>query len=174
MKSVKVSFNFVKHIDAAGQKKELSRWNPADVNQWIIDLNDIFTPQANVVLKKAQARWVTVRRNLGTSVSIDEWDHVSAQRDPQADLNIFLVGTWTSIKGRDPNGSFFKATKDAVCDDRPSENLLLQTMSHEIGHFLGAGHEPGQKPSKQHWLMSSSPRTGNKIIHQWAMNFNPW
>jgi hypothetical protein len=177
-KLVKVAFHFAATTDGSGKIQPLTRWNPSDTPQWIIDLNHMFTPQANVVFEKIHADyWVPYmkgskeKKDPTKPFSLAEWDKLDVKRPPKANLNIYLVGKWIGT-GSDPLGSHIIATKDVVCDDTTDHSSILMLLSHEIGHFLGAGHPP---VGKRHWITEMSfARTGNKIPHDFVLKFNPW
>lgn len=181
-KLVKVAFHFAATTDGSGKIQPLTRWNPSDTSQWIIDLNHIFTPQANVVFEKIHADyWVPKKKDPKNPSALTAWDPkvpfalatwdtVDVKRLPKV-LNIYLVGKWIG-NGSDPLGSHIIATKDVVCDDTTDHSSILMLLSHEIGHFLGAGHPPA---GKRHWVTEMSfARTGNKIPHDFVLKFNPW
>jgi hypothetical protein len=181
-KLVKVAFHFAATTDGSGKIQPLTRWNPSDTSQWIIDLNHMYTPQANVVFEKIHADyWVPQKKDPKNPSSLTPWDPkvpfslatwdtVTVKRLPKV-LNIYLVGKWIG-NGSDPLGSHIIATKDVVCDDTTDHSSILMLLSHEIGHFLGAGHPP---VGKRHWITEMSfARTGNKIPHDFVLLFNPW
>jgi hypothetical protein len=177
-KLVKVAFHFAATMDGSGKPQPLTRWNPSDTSQWIIDLNHMFTPQANVVFEKIHADyWVPQmkdskeKKDPTKPFSLAEWDTIDVKRHSKANLNIYLVGKWIG-NGSDPLGSHIIATKDVVCDDTTGHGPILMLLSHEIGHFLGAGHPPA---GKRHWVTEMSfARIGNKIPHDFVLKFNPW
>ena len=181
-KLVKVAFHFAATTDGSGKIQPLTRWNPSDTSQWIIDLNHMFTPQANVVFEKIHADyWVPQKKDPKNPsaltpwdpkvpFSLATWDTIDVKRLPKV-LNIYLVGKWLG-DGSDPHGSHIRATKDVVCDDMKGHDLILMLLSHEIGHFLGAGHPP---LGKRHWITEMThAKTGNKIPHDFVLIFNPW
>lgn len=177
-KLVKVAFHFAATLDGRNKIQPLTRWNPSDTSQWIIDLNHMFTPQANVVFEKIHADyWVPQMKDSKENkdptkpFSLAEWDTIDVKRHPKANLNVFLVGKWIG-NGSDPLGSHIIKTKDVVCDDTTDHGAILKLLSHEIGHFLGAGHPP---VGKRHWITEMSfARIGNKIPHDFVLLFNPW
>ena len=182
-KLVKVAFHFAATVDGSGTIQPLTRWNPSDTSQWIIDLNHMFTPQANVVFEKIHADyWVPQKKDPKNPsaltawdpkvpFSLATWDTIDVKRHPKAKVNIYLVGKWRG-DGSDPVGSHIIKTHDVVCDDTTGHGTILMLLSHELGHFLGAGHPPS---GKRHWITEMSfARTGNKIPHDFVLKFNPW
>jgi hypothetical protein len=160
-----LAFNFVKD----GEGNKLTTRNTSQVKQWLEVLNGIFAPQTNIGLVATVNREIVVP-GLAAPVTDTNWPVVSKVRSTQAQLNIFLVGKWLSQGTHDdPNGSYFRDTKDAVVDDRATVQLMLQTLSHEIGHHLGGADYSGQPEL----LMNPSPRGGSRITHQQALNWNP-
>lgn len=141
-KLVKVAFHFAATLDGSNKIQSLTRWNPSSLTAW-----DPKVP-----------------------FSLATWDTIDVKRLPKV-LNIYLVGKWLG-DGSDPKGSFIFATKDVVCDDMTASGPMVMLLSHEIGHFLGAGHPPA---GKRHWITEMVfARTGNKIPHDFVLKFNPW
>ena len=167
-----VTFHFVCDHDHTGQRRMRTKWGPAQVGSWIKVLNGIFTPQANIFLRERNSAVLHLKKNYGPDIDLKEILEMGRAVKNRSHVDVFLVG---KFKGEtDPNGAHVVGTHEIVVDDRPTEELLLQTISHEIGHRLGADHVSGRVGAKRHWLMSSSPRAGSKITHQWALDMNPW
>ena len=142
-KNLRVAFNFLR--DSAGHRT--SRVG-ASVTTWIDEMNRIFTPQANVVIKQHSLREVRVGRNLGRVVqwtkdiaganpAQHEWPEVVALRDGTADFNMFYV--WAYEQDATPLVDDANAgTLDGNClleDDVGGRDS--ETMAHETGHHLG-------------------------------------
>lgn len=171
-KQVDVTFHFVRDRDRNGQPRMRTKWTPAQVDSWIRVLNGIFTPQANILLRNCNSAILDVDRDYGASIDIAELKDLGRRVAKRSHVDVFMVGDFTG--GSDPHGAHLRDTHEIVCDDRRTEELQLQTISHEIGHRLGAHHVSGRTAAKRHWLMSGSPRWGSKITHQWALDINPW
>ncbi len=167
-----VTFHFVRDRDENGRPRMRTKWTPASVANWVNVLNGIFTPQANIVLRNHNSAVFDVDKDYGHSVDVEEIRDLGRRVKRRSHIDVFLVGSFTG--GSDPSGAHVKGTHEIVCDNRPTEELQLQTISHEIGHRLGAHHVSGRVAAKRHWLMSGSPRHGSKITHQWALDINPW
>lgn len=179
---LKLAFNFVMLKNGAGKKALSETRKRSHVTQWIADLNRIFTPQANIVFKQHSIREPSVDRYQGSSIvykTAEDWSKdVGKVRDKTADSNIFLVGKWKGVGDdmyKDVNGTYIVSTKDIICDDRPSYDLFITTLAHELGHFLSRrrnlayGH-PGPKNSL---LVTLNRKDGIKIPKQFVFDFNP-
>ena len=171
-KTVKLSFSFVQ--DNAGHKTTRS---PADVDGWVKNANDIMFNQANIELKKHNVRPIhKIESDLGTVViwsadaAKNEWKKVVANRDGTADLNVFLVWEYE----QDATENIDNAAAGTL---RSEGNCLLEdnigyqtheTLSHEIGHYLGMGHSTTGGD-----LLMSPSRTANRISKAHAAVMNP-
>jgi hypothetical protein len=180
-KVVRAAFNFVR--DNAGHRT--SR-NPADADGWLDVINRIFLYQANVWVRKVDARWVQVNQNLGRVVRFvsqrlsrqhgipraeHEWDDVIAHAHGSADWNLFLVWEYEQdITPNTDNANAGTLDSNTLCEDNVRANPA-ETMAHEMGHFLGMDHPDGG--STGNWLMSDASRTGNKIPKEDANIANP-
>lgn len=169
---IDVTFHFVRDRDRDGRPRMRTKWTPAQVDGWIKVLNGIFTPQANIVLRNRNSAILDVEDDYGPSFDTADVKTLGRLVRKRSKVDIFLVGRFTG--GSDPHGAHIRDTHEIACDDRRTEELQLQTISHEIGHRLGAHHVSGRTAAKRHWLMSGSPRWGSKITHQWALDINPW
>lgn len=147
LKEVRLAFNFV--ADNAGHQ---TTRNSSDVDNWLAELNLIYTPQTNIQFVKNSVRAVTVKKNLGnvvqTSVSQprlpelqSDWYQVVAQRDKSAPINLFFV--WELESDKTPlednvEGSHYE--KNCLIEDDLSADLV-KVIAHELGHALGV---PGE------------------------------
>ncbi len=175
---VRITFNFVR--DSAGHKT--SR-NPGQVDQWLHDMNEIYTPQANIICRKNNARWVNVAKNLGSVVrysahlpgvpaSQHEWDDVAAKRDGTADFNYFLV--WEYEQDATPSHDDTDAgAMNGNCifeDDAGAE--VSETLAHELGHFLGV--QDFYENNHVGWLMYGyTDVRGRTLPRDHALKMNP-
>ena len=171
-REVDVTFHFVRDQDEEGRPRMRTVWDPSVVDRWLGVLNGIFTPQANIVLRNRGSRVMNIAKDYGPSIDLEEIRDMGKRVKNRSTVDVFLVGSFTG--GSNPTGAHVVGSHEIVADDRPTEELQLQTISHEIGHRLGAKHSSGRTYAKRHWLMFSSPRLGSKITNQWAINMNPW
>jgi hypothetical protein len=171
-KTVKLTFSFVE--DSAGHK---TTRNSADVDGWVTNANKIMFNQANIELKKHNVRpTYKVNKDLGNVVlwsataAQNEWKEVVANRDGTADLNVFLVWEYE----QDATENIDNAEAGTL---RHEGNCLLEdnigyqtheTLSHEIGHFLGVGHSATGGD-----LLMSPSRTAHRISKAHAAIMNP-
>src|SRR5262249_7461848 len=91
MKKVNAAFNFVR--DKKGPK---TTRNLAAVTQWVREVNGLFE-ECNVEVMSVGARWVKVDADLPRTITYTagednkDWDLITAQGDPHADVNVFHV-----------------------------------------------------------------------------------
>jgi hypothetical protein len=140
-KTLRVTFNFVR--DTEGPK---TSHVPAEAAQWVRELNWIYQ-QCNVGIVCRAARWITVDRNLGWVISWspdpkenEEWNAVTARRDPGANVNVFCFNDVRFGHPLEDNAWAIGggAGTDLMLDD---ENpYYVATMAHEIGHTQGLVH----------------------------------
>ena len=178
VKTVRIAFNFVQ--DSAGHKT--SR-NPGQVDQWLHQMNEIYTPQANIVCRKNNARWVNVGRNLGNVVrysahlsgvaaSEHEWDAVAGQRDGTADFNYFFVWEYEqdATPGTDNTDAGALSGNCIFEDDAGAE--VAETLAHELGHFLGV--RDFYENNRVGWLMYGiTDDRGRMLPRDHATRMNP-
>lgn len=142
-KEYKLAFHFVS--DNAGHRTTRA---PAAAAGWLSGINWIYNGQTNIYFRTTVARAVTVNQNLGPVVrfskqlagvaaSEHEWDVVIAKGDPNANMNFFLV--WEYEQDATPNVDNTDAGTlggNCIYEDKAGA-YPAETMSHEIGHFLG-------------------------------------
>lgn len=180
-KVVRAAFNFVQD-----NARHRTKRNVGDADGWLDTINRIFLYQANVWVRKMDARWVQVNQNLGDVVRFvsarlsrnfgipraeHEWDVVIAKGLAGADWNVFLV--WEYEQDSTPNIDDANAGtlgSNTLCEDKVRANPA-ETMAHELGHVLGLDDAAGGGTGT--WLMSDASRTGNKIPKQHVNIVNP-
>ncbi len=179
---LRLAFNFVMLKNGTEQKALSEKRKRSHVPQWIADLNRIFTSQANIVFRQHSVREPPVDRYQGGSIvykTAEDWSkEVGKVRDSTADSNIFLVGKWKGVSDdtyMDANGTYIVSTKDIICDDRPSYDLFITTLAHELGHFLARRRNLayGHPGSKHSLLVTLNWKDGIKIPKQFVFDFNP-
>lgn len=146
-KNVKLAFNFVKDNAQHRTHRTLE-----EVKDWMDELNVIYPLQTNIVFELVSYRWVTVDANLGGIIGttgshkpdawVGEWIGVVAQRNPKANVNLFLVWEYDEYNPKYPIGTdtIEGATVNKDClieDDLGGDPTGIQTIAHEIGHALG-------------------------------------
>ena len=173
----KVAFNFVRHKDQSGKIVNHTSNDPSAADQWIDVMNNIFTPQTNIVFEKHAARWVTFNGTLDRIVRPQDTDTLFKERDPTADMNIFIVGEYESDRNRKSTADLIQGEtinyQNIICEDKTPDGIAT-TMAHEALHFLlREGHHEYTK-EKTHWLMEQvDTRTGHKIPKGQANKVNP-
>lgn len=173
-KSVSVAFHFVHDLGPDGGSRQRSSWTPAAASQWMKRLNDIYTPQTNISFTLRTAAPLPVKQKLPDRLALAQWVALGIKPTAGAVVNIFLVGTWIGDRN-DPLGSFIKASRDIVVDDRITLDEIVTTMAHEIGHLLGASVNFGHpEPADRSFLMTTLDwRQGAHIPQDYAQHFNP-
>jgi hypothetical protein len=177
-RTVRISFNFVQ--DNAGHR---TGRNPGEVDEWLHVMNEIYMPQANIVCRKNNARWVNVAKNLdnvvrysahlpGVAAGEHEWNYVAGQRDGTADFNYFFV--WEYEQDATPGTDNTDAgAMDGNCVfEDAAGGEVAETLAHELGHFLGV--RDFYENSHIGWLMYGyTDVRGRAIPRDHALRMNP-
>jgi hypothetical protein len=173
-KRIQIAFHLLKDLGPDGKVRQRTTWNEAAASEWVARLNDIYTPQTNISFQLHAATWLPVKQTLPDRLALKDWTSLKIAPPAGVPLNIFLVGTWIG-DGNDPLGSFIKATKDIVLDDRKSTDQFVTTLAHEFGHFLGASVNFSHPDAdKKNFLMTTVDwRRGAHIPQGYAQHFNP-
>lgn len=135
-KTLQVVFNFVR--DSASPRHQTSRV-PASAAQWTREINYIYNGQANIYLVNKAARYVTVTRDLGSTIETTqsgtgEEAHLYPLGET-ADCNYFFV--WRmDITDQAGDEDAFAEGKNIVFEDTAGAQVT-ETMAHELGHVLG-------------------------------------
>jgi len=173
-KTVAVNFHFVQDLGPNGRPRQRSTWNTAYAGEWVGLLNNIFAPQTNITFVLGGAKTLPVAQSLPAKVGLSQWQALKLKVTPASAVHVFLVGSWFGDKN-DPLGSFIKASKHIVVDDRSTTDEFVTTVAHEIGHYLGASVNFGHPdPSEKDFLMTTvNFRSGAHIPQAYAQHFNP-
>jgi hypothetical protein len=134
-KIVRISFNFVK--DTAHHQ---TRRVPAQAAAWVKTMNYIYNGQANVFFISKAARWVTVSKNMGgtittTKTGVGEEADIYPLADTSADVNVFLV--WNMDITDDPADEDAFAEGTRIIFEDTAGRQVAETIAHEVGHTLG-------------------------------------
>jgi hypothetical protein len=175
---VRITFNFVQ--DNAGHR---TGRNPGQVDDWLQVMNEIYAPQANVVCRKNNSRWVNVSRNLGNVVrysahlegvaaSEHEWNAVAGQRDGTADFNYFFVWEYEQDATPGTDNTDAGALDGNCIFEDAAGGEVAETLAHELGHFLGV--RDFYENSHVGWLMYGyTDVRGRMIPRDHALRMNP-
>jgi hypothetical protein len=173
-KVIKVSFHFIS--DSSGTR---TNRDPRIVDDIIRRLNEIWTPQANVVFEKKLVDSPVVAKDMGSVVrfsrqlegppdnvppSEHDWDDVVAKADPGANLNIYFV--WEYEQDNTPNVDNTDAGTlgtDTVFEDSAGTDIG-ETLAHEAGHLLGIS--PSDYPDRADELMHAFTDVRGCIIRK--------
>jgi hypothetical protein len=177
-KTLLISFHFLEDLGPDGKPRRRSGWNEACASHWIGLLNNIYTPQANIIFKLHAANPLPVKQSLPERLDLKRWQSLSIKPPSGAAVNIFLVGNWIGDPKEsfgDPFGSFIRATKHILVDDRKTHDEIVTTTAHEIGHLLGSSVHFGHPDAdKKTFLMTTvNWRQGAHIPQAYAQHFNP-
>jgi hypothetical protein len=134
-KTVGIHFNFVRD-----NARHATRRVPAQAAQWVIDMNSIFTGQANIEIINKGATWVSVARNLGSRITtttngVGEEAHLYPLGDPNANINMFLV--WAMDITDDTADEAGFADGNRIVFEDTTGMQAARSMAHEVGHVLG-------------------------------------
>jgi hypothetical protein len=153
--SYTVSFRFLKPY--SGDKKRPdgpvagTTRSPAEIDDWISNLNWIFGSQANITFEKGTSDWFTSETWLGplTQKSFTDLGFESKQ-DGAADITVFLVG----VVG-DAYAETYLTKSDSwitLMPDRPPQTYtsdpFIGTLAHELSHFV---EDKDTKPRNAHF-----------------------
>jgi hypothetical protein len=177
-KTLLVSFHFLEDIGPDGKSRRRSTWNEAWASHWMGLLNQIYTPQTNITFKLQTAAPLPIKQSLPVRLDLKRWQSLSIKPPSGAAVNIFLVGNWIGDPKEsfgDPFGSFIRATKHILVDDRKTHDEIVTTMAHEIGHFLGASVNFGHPDAAEKTFLMTTVdwRVGAHIPQEYAQHFNP-
>jgi hypothetical protein len=142
--SYTVSFRFLKPYSGAGTRPDGpvagTTHSPAEIDDWIANLNWIFGSQANVTFEKGTSDWFTSETWLGplTKKSFIELGFESKQ-DGAADVTVCLVGVVGDVVALT-----YKTKTDSwitLVPDRPSQtyytsDTFIGVLAHELSHFV--------------------------------------
>jgi hypothetical protein len=141
--SYTVSFRFLQRFrgdqeePAAGTKR-----SPAEVDDWISNLNWIFGSQANITFDKGTSAWVPLNHPLGpVSTKVFKDNGLEPEKDDAADFTVFLVGKV------DPgyNGHSYQPKTGeswvSMLSDYPQEpevksDSFILVLAHELSHCV--------------------------------------
>jgi hypothetical protein len=175
---VRIAFNFVR--DNAGH--QTSR-NPGQVDQWLHEMNEIYTPQANIICRKNNARWVNISKNLGAvvrysshlpgvSAAQHEWDDVAAKRDGTADFNYFFVWEYEQDASPGTDNTDAGALEGNCIFEDAAGGEVSETLAHELGHYLGV--RDFYENNHVGWLMYGyTDVRGRTLPRDHALTMNP-
>jgi hypothetical protein len=173
-----ISFKLVKHLNSHGAMVPLTKFDTAEAQRWIDQLNGIFGAQTNIYFKLAGAEWVSIGQTLGQPMSAEVFKQTFLkQRHATAALTCFLVGKYKGdATGTHAAGSYFGQEKVCVLDDGPHPELFdswtsdsfIGVMAHEVAHFLGGSHH-----SRGNLLMSTGIES-YELDKQLVKQLNPW
>ena len=155
-----VMFHLVR--DNAGH---CTRRPSAIVGEWMPTLNYIWKRQANVEFVRHGVKWVTIKQNLGKTVTLPQGSlgttgqTIAAAGDPAVDINVFFV--WDLQESGNPAdvdavttiataGSGSPGT--CIFEDKGGKGESL-SFAHEMGHHLGLRH-PGHRRIDLMWDFS--------------------
>ena len=188
-KSFTVAYFFVQD---AGAKSTRSTYTAADTDTWIKGLNDVFGPQANLWFSKIKEKdgvFVLPVPQMPEIIGPEAAKTLNAEAtklSKSGDIRIFLAGakitSQDSAHASHVNGFYHVEQKIILMKDRAPDkrnpNPMLQTMAHEIGHFLNYNHGPGEGhdfyrrvgyPSD---ILNSMDGSDIKIPKQRVLNWN--
>jgi hypothetical protein len=139
--SYAVSFRFVRRSKAPQDEPAAGTTrNPAEVTDWINNLNWIFGSQANVTFEKGSVAEVPLKHALGpvTKTSFIH-NRLEAEIDRAADFTVFLVGKVGDVI------AFSYVTDDdswlSLMPDHPNEpgaktDPFVLVLAHELSHCV--------------------------------------
>jgi hypothetical protein len=138
--SYDLSFLFLKHQDEDGQPVPATQQQPADVTDWISELNWILGAQVNIWFETYNKDWIPVNVHLKGVGDAFYKEHIANQWDKNADVTVFLVGKWLRS-----GGTFHSDLQSTIAiDDKPAipvtkgNNPFIVTLAHELVHFVVA------------------------------------
>ena len=145
-------------------------------NGFIIDMNDIWTKQANIVFTMGTVDSPTVPTDLGVRVEwastepANEWDNVVASRRGGAP-DIYFVWDYEQggPAGTDADGA--ELGGDILMEDAAGADVG-ESLAHEMGHYLGI--TPFDYADRPNQLMHKyADVRGRKILHDQVDQANP-
>jgi hypothetical protein len=188
-KSFTVAYFFVQD---AGAKSTRSTYTAADTDTWIKGLNDVFGPQANLWFSKIKEKdgvFVLPVPQMPEIIGPEAAKTLNAEAtklSKSGDIRIFLAGakitSQDSAHASHVNGFYHVEQKIILMKDRAPDkknpNPMLQTMAHEIGHFLnfnygpGEGHDFYRRVGYPSDILNSMDGSDIKIPKQRVLNWN--
>jgi hypothetical protein len=138
-----VSFRFLRRPDVGGgaaQNVAGTGRSPAEVDEWVSQLNWIFGSQANITFQVGSSEWVQMEKPLGPLTLKLAQDHLESKKDDGADVTVFLVG-----KVAPPDSGFTYRSTDGdwvvLVEDHPNEpevksDPFILVLAHELSHFV--------------------------------------
>lgn len=176
--TVNIGFRFLQHTDGKGKVADTA-YTPNDAAGWIVTLNRIYGPQANLIFDLVDAEWVTLDSAPSQPIGKDLFLKSIAVTPQKKNVNMHLVGRWegTATHSR---GTYFNGTGVAVITDKPGQNEIpkgidpfMLTMAHELLHFIRERRGmPEGHPSRDGILLSSKIQS-LRIDKQMSIDINP-
>ncbi len=175
-KRVKIAIRPVQVRDEKGTPVNSSE-KATDPKVLLEQMNDIWTPQANVVFELSKTDPVIVDR-LKPGQEADITDKALKadlidKKDSAADLTFFLVKRAVNKTSKDLGVTNSEAGISLISDDRSDS-----TMAHEAGHYLGSLSESGKFSMRyghqgfDENLLMRDGGAGRKIPYGLATDFN--
>ena len=177
-KEYTVAFRFLKHTTAPRLSVPVTKYTPANAQEWMNKLNWIFGAQANVYFRMIVADWIVLPTPAPQPMTFETFDKLLVpQKHGGAALTCFLVGKYKgSEHGADAAGSYSIPHKVCVLDDNPDSvifddsmyDAFTGVMAHEFTHFAGGYHH-----DRGRFLMSRGIET-MEFDKQLVMQLNAW
>jgi hypothetical protein len=116
--------------------------DPAQVDDWLSELNWILGAQANVWFELEKAVPVKINQVLGRPIGDKAFrNSIAKEKDAVADVTVFLVGKWKGTG--DAGGTFYPDLGNVIAlDDKPGipvvegDDPFIVTLAHELVHYV--------------------------------------